>query len=108
LIIVDGDHRYSPALWDLHHWFKRLAPGGILMADDYANVDTPEVTRAVNDFIRMNKANILKKGFKVIPFQNKHKEIPISLTVVFFMKVESPVETVSWNYGEPPPQNANK
>jgi|GEM_PF-750895 len=98
LIIIDGDHRYPAALWDLHHWFKRLKPGGIIIGDDYANSDTPAVTRAVNVFIRMNKENICRSGYRVLPFQNKGKEIPISLTIVFFMKSQNPKETKSWSY----------
>ena len=98
VIIVDGDHRYRPALWDLHHWFKRLRPGGVLIADDYANCDTPDVTRAVNEFVRLNEPNFAQLGYHVLPFQNAGKEIPISLTIVLFRKVLDPVDTASWRY----------
>lgn len=98
LIIIDGDHRKPAALWDLHHWFKRLKPRSIIIGDDYANSDTPEVTHAVNGFIRLNKQNISRSGYRVLPFQNKGKEIPISLTIVYFMKSPDPNETKSWSY----------
>ncbi len=101
VIIIDGDHRYGPALWDLHHWFKRLRPGGLLVADDYANSDTPEVTRAVNDFLARNTTAVARSGYRVLPFQNYGKQIPIALTVVFFEKLQSH-DTGAWPYRHPP------
>ena len=98
VIIIDGDHRFHPALWDLHHWFKRVRPGGLLVADDYGNSDTPEVTKAVNSFIAKNEGNIARSGYKILPFQNKGKFVPISLTIVYFMKKENPRETEDWEF----------
>ncbi|WP_176461787.1 class I SAM-dependent methyltransferase [Anaeromicrobium sediminis] len=85
LIIIDGDHTFNSALWDLHFWFKRVKKGGMLIADDYANVDTPDVTRAINTFIKVNEHKIEKIGYKRLEFQNKGKYIPISLTFVYFL-----------------------
>ena len=98
VIIIDGDHRFPGAFWDLHHWFKRLKPGGLYLADDYGNTDSPEITPAVNRFIQLNKENISRSGYRVVPFQNKGKEIPISLTIVYFLKSRNPKETKSWPY----------
>ena len=95
LILVDGDHRYDPALWDLHHWFQRLRPGGVMIADDYGNSDTPGVTRAVNRFIELNTEGIAKTGYTVLPFQNKKKYVPISLTFVYWMRGDQS-STLSW------------
>jgi hypothetical protein len=97
VIIVDGDHRYHAALWDCHHWFQRLRPGGLLLVDDYANVDTPEVTRAVNDFIDLQPA-ISKVGYRVLPFQNSGKRIPVSLTFVYFQKAASTRQPAAWKF----------
>ncbi len=88
VILVDGDHRYTEALWDFEHWFNRVKPNGIMIVDDYGNSDTPEVTRALNEFIRNNRHKILKSAYRVLPFQNKGKEIPISKTIVFLMRNE--------------------
>jgi hypothetical protein len=101
VIIVDADHRYSAALWDLQHWFKRVKSGGLMLADDYANCDTPEVTPAVNEFIRLNPKAIAKSGYRLLPFQNKGKEVPISLTIVYFLKAEHAGDTKSWSYSLP-------
>ena len=98
VIIIDGDHRFHQALWDLHHWFKRVRSKGILLADDYGNSDTPEVTRAVNSFITKNEKNIARSGYKILPFQNEGKFIPISLTIVYFMKKENPRDTEDWEF----------
>ncbi len=99
LILVDGDHRYASALWDMHHWFQRLRPGGVMIADDYANSDTPGVTRAVNRFIELNAEGIAQTGYTVLPFQNKKKYIPISLTFVYWMRGEN-TNAVSWGWDD--------
>ena len=88
IIIVNGDHRFAGVLWDLQHWFKRLKPGGLFLTDDYGNSDTPEVTPAVNKFIQLNQENISNSGYRMVPFQNKGKEVPISLTIVYFFEIE--------------------
>ena len=98
IIIVNGDHRFAGALWDLQHWFKRLKPGGLFFTDDYGNSDTPEVTPAVNRFIQLNQENISRSGYRLVPFQNEGKEVPISLTIVYFLKSQNPKETQSWPY----------
>ncbi len=59
-----------------------------MIVDDYANCDTPGVTRAVNEFIRCHKANIKRVGYRTIEFQNKGKEVPIVLSFVYFEPVD--------------------
>jgi hypothetical protein len=83
LIFVDGDHRFEPALKDMYNAKKFLKKDGVLIIDDYANVDTPQVTKAVNIFVRENQDNILRMGREVVEFQNVGKFIPISLTFVY-------------------------
>jgi hypothetical protein len=87
LIYVDGDHRYEPALWDISYFFKHVADGGLLAVDDYANVDTPEVTPACNEFIRTHQANIRRIGSVPIWFMNKGKEVPVVQVTLFIEPV---------------------
>lgn len=87
VIFVDGDHRYDRALWDMGTWFYRVKDGGLMIADDYANVDTPHVTKAINKFIQQHRANIKRMGYRTLEFQNAGKEVPIVLTFVYFEPV---------------------
>jgi hypothetical protein len=75
-ILVDGDHRYAPALWDMPHWFKRLRPDGINIADDCANPDTPDGTRAVNRFIELNGVWILRRDIQNFHFRTRSSMSP--------------------------------
>ncbi len=86
VIIVDGDHRVEPAIRDLKNSLRFLAPGGLLMCDDYGNSDTPQVTKAVNTFLDEHPDFFSAAGFRPIWFQNKGKHIPIQLSVVYWKK----------------------
>lgn len=46
LIYIDGDHEYKSVVFDLRLWLERLAPGGVLLGDDYG---WPGVKRAVHE-----------------------------------------------------------
>ena len=98
VVIVDGDHSFAPAYWDLGHWFGRVRAGGLLLADDYANADTPEVTRAVNAFVDANGEFIRRSGYQVLPFLNDAKSIPISLTVVYFERNDAEYTSPEWPF----------
>ena len=87
LIYIDGDHRYREALWDIATYFRHIADGGLLAIDDYANVDTPDVTPACNAFIQANKANIRKIDSVPIWFKNLRKEVPVVQVTVFIEPV---------------------
>lgn len=82
IIYVDGDHRYRPALWDICSFARMLGEGGVLMVDDYANVDVPGVTQAVNKFIAIYFNYIERLGYWDNAFRNPGKYIPISQTTV--------------------------
>jgi len=86
LVIIDGDHRYEPAYKDCCQGFEIVKRGGLLIVDDYGNSDTPEVTNAVNRFYKENQRKVNRFGWKVWPFKNANKFIPISLTFVYFEK----------------------
>jgi cephalosporin hydroxylase len=49
---IDGDHTYAGALADLRLCAPSLLPGGVLVVDDYHHKDFPEVTPAVDAFLR--------------------------------------------------------
>lgn len=46
VVYIDGDHEYESVLFDLRLWLKLLAPGGILIGDDY---NWATVKRAVDE-----------------------------------------------------------
>lgn len=50
-IHIDGGHRMSEALGDLHLVADHLSPKGVIAVDDYTNADWPEVTDAVDAFL---------------------------------------------------------
>lgn len=47
-IMIDGDHSYEAVKDDLHTWFHKVKPGGIISGDDYRVFSG--VTDAVNEF----------------------------------------------------------
>jgi hypothetical protein len=91
VIIIDGDHSYDFALWDMHHWFKRLRPNGLLLIDDYDNPQTPDVTKATTRFLHMNQSAIAHLGYRHYEFINNDLVVPIGMSVVYAQRV--PVET---------------
>lgn len=52
---VDGGHSYDECMLDLRSCIKRLIDCGIMVVDDYMHPDWPEVTDAVNDFLKERK-----------------------------------------------------
>lgn len=87
LIYVDGDHRYTYAFWDMCAFFGLLNDDGLLMVDDYANVDVPDVTRAFNDFVRLARSNIERAGYLAEEFRNRGKFVPVSQFTVYVLPV---------------------
>jgi len=51
-IHVDGGHSHAEALGDLRIAVDHLLPGGLLIVDDYKHAIWPEVTAAVDEFLR--------------------------------------------------------
>lgn len=88
-IFVDADHRYYPALWDMCKWFHKVREGGLLMIDDYANVDTLDVTKATNAFFAICKRKIGRMGYCDRSFINKRKYIPCVSRCVYFEKAKN-------------------
>ena len=52
LVHIDAGHDYESVLNDLRRWYRLLAPGGMVICDDYDPVRKgwPEVVQAVDDF----------------------------------------------------------
>lgn len=100
LIFVDGDHSYGEALWDMCKWFSKVKEGGLLMIDDYGNVDTPDVTKAANSFVALYKNSIGRMGFFDKTFLNNKKFIPAVSRYVYFEKAsKNPMTSFSINDG---------
>ena len=57
---VDGGHLYHHVANDLPLVFSTLAPGGVIVVDDFCNAEWPEVTSATYDFVRA-------QGGKIVP-----------------------------------------
>lgn len=87
-VYVDGDHRILPALWDCCLALKRIEIDGILGIDDYANSDTPEVTLAVNEFVRSNRGCIRRAAMIEESFCNALKFFPIVQRSVLLQAVD--------------------
>lgn len=104
VIYVDGCHTFEDALWDMSRWFSKLRCGGMLIVDDYGNSDTPDVTRAMSEFIKLFKPCIDDISFERVEFVNAGKYIPISLEKVFIIKGEGefwhPKKLALWGTGE--------
>lgn len=50
-ILIDGDHSYDGVRADFERYAEMLAPGGVLIVDDYGSKDWPEVTRFVDEVV---------------------------------------------------------
>jgi Methyltransferase domain len=52
LIYIDGDHEYESVILDLRAWLPLLAPGGLLIGDDFG---WPGVKKAVEEVVSEGK-----------------------------------------------------
>ncbi|MDL2307145.1 class I SAM-dependent methyltransferase [Desulfovibrio sp. OttesenSCG-928-C06] len=82
-IYVDGDHRQQTAYSDMLSSKQILSRGGLMMINDYANVDCPGVTPAVNQFLHECNDEIEEIGYHRIEFCNGNKIIPVNLIDIF-------------------------
>jgi hypothetical protein len=57
MIYIDADHRYVSVYRDLNDAFSLLAPGGVILGDDYS-ADYPGVIQAVDEFISEKKLSL--------------------------------------------------
>ncbi len=55
VIIIDGDHSYEGVKADYELYADMVAPGGVLIVDDYGSKDWPEVTAYASEVIERDK-----------------------------------------------------
>ena len=60
LAFLDGDY-YESVLTPLNLIQNRLQPGSIIIVDDYANPKLPGASRALDEWLKLNKLTNLKK-----------------------------------------------
>jgi predicted O-methyltransferase YrrM len=51
-LYIDADHSYEGALADLTAWVPHVAPGGLVVGDDYDSAIYPGVKRAWDEYER--------------------------------------------------------
>ncbi len=56
-VYIDGSHEERDVAADLAAWWTLLAPGGIILGDDYGNPDWPGVTAVWNAFGQGKRLN---------------------------------------------------
>jgi acetyltransferase-like isoleucine patch superfamily enzyme len=61
IVYIDGDHEYESVRFDLALWLDVLAPGGVLIGDDYS---WPGVRRAVTELIGKESLDFQEQGNK--------------------------------------------
>ena len=83
-VMIDAGHSYNDVMADLHTWWRKVKPGGILAGDDYGVF--PGVTDAANDFFR---------GQMEIGFRSFKKRKPRIQAVHLLTKPEDLRERVS-------------
>lgn len=70
VIYIDGDHEYESVISDLNGWLAVLAPGGVLMGDDFS---WPGVKRAAFEVVARKKFVLETMGNK---FTLRHAPAP--------------------------------
>lgn len=63
LIYIDGDHEYQSVSMDLQLWLTRLAPGGVLLGDDF---EWPGVQRAAKEIASTGRWTLESKNNKFL------------------------------------------
>jgi predicted O-methyltransferase YrrM len=49
-LMIDAGHEYNEVSDDIHRWYHKVKPGGIISGDDYGTNMFPGVTQAVNEY----------------------------------------------------------
>lgn len=58
LIFIDADHGYESVKLDIAAWYPKMALGAVMLFHDYDEATSPEVVRAVNEFLEKYKLKI--------------------------------------------------
>ncbi|MEW5818716.1 MAG: class I SAM-dependent methyltransferase [Cyanobacteriota bacterium] len=59
MVFIDASHDYESVKNDLDAWWNKLKEGGIIAGHDYEN-ELPELTRAVDEFVILNKLTLFR------------------------------------------------
>ena len=57
-VFLDGGHEYNTVRNDLENCIDVINKGGTVLCDDYSLVTTPDVKKAVDEFIKENQYNV--------------------------------------------------
>ena len=57
-VFLDGGHEYNTIKSDLENCAEVIEKGGTVLCDDYSLVTTPDVKKAIDEFIQKNRYNI--------------------------------------------------
>jgi predicted O-methyltransferase YrrM len=49
VVFIDGCHQYNEVRDDIHRWWQKIRPGGLLVNHDYHHPDWPGVTQALDE-----------------------------------------------------------
>ena len=62
-VYIDGDHSYESVKKDLGSWYRKIKPDGVMAGHDYGClVAWPDVTKAVDEFIREKDLTVIRCG----------------------------------------------
>jgi predicted O-methyltransferase YrrM len=70
LCLIDGGHSYECVARDTENAFRVLAPGGVMIWDDYFWL-YPDVVRYLNELSRTGRSMVRIKGTNLILFRNQ-------------------------------------
>lgn len=89
IVFVDANHQYEAAFADMQGFFKHVRPGGVMLVDDYDNVQHPGVTKAVTEFICEQHHRLAEIRALRFPFCNAAVVFPVSQTILALFKRDS-------------------
>lgn len=67
LLFIDGDHSAKGVIADFENYYRRMAPGGYIVFDDYLdNLHSPQVRHAVDLIVANMRADKYERKFEII------------------------------------------
>jgi predicted O-methyltransferase YrrM len=72
VIFIDAAHDMKNKIIDTESAFRLLAPGGVILWHNYADVGNPEVTRCLADFAKTRKIYRLRNTDLTVYYQAAH------------------------------------
>ena len=94
VIVIDGDHSYDGVKADFERYAEMVAPGGVLIVDDYGSDDWPDVTKYVD---------------KVVKSDNRFEQVgTLSRTAIFKRNASPAKNTAADEKAETPAKSPDK